>query len=185
MGLTTYNTMKTLLSLLPIATSFLSYSQSDTLNQIDSNGLKQGYWTVYLDDEWKKVDEKSDATYMRYAYYINGGNLYPMSSWKNAYISMNGEMTMTITGNPILLDGTFTWYDKKGRLLSRHVLKNGVYQSYEYYYKSEKLKGGFTTTEQCGETALDYCVFLCDKEGSIKSKWPILRDESGKPINKE
>lgn len=173
------------LILLLLFPTCVSLAQSDTLNQTDSNGMKQGYWTVYLDLDWNKVSSAEDAYYMRYTYYINDGNLYPMSAWKNGYISKNGEFVFPEKGAPTLLDGTFTWYDKKGRLLSKHVLKNGIYQSYEYYYKSGKLKGGFTATEQCGDTQLDYCMFLCNKDGSIKLKSPIYRDESGKPINKE
>ena len=180
------NYLKLILFLFLISSSKL-YAQSDTLNQYDANGEKTGYWIIYLDANWKKITDSTQACSSRYAYFIKGGNLYPMASWgKKGYtLKRNGQVVECKTGNPELLDGEYKWYDNKGSLISTHVLKNGIYQSYEYYYKNGVLKGGFAYTEQCGNTLLDYCMFLCDKKGNITSKTAIPRDSNGKPINKE
>jgi hypothetical protein len=39
--------------LILVASSEVS-AQPDTLNQLDSAGLKQGTWLVYLDEDWNK-----------------------------------------------------------------------------------------------------------------------------------
>lgn len=169
-----------------ILCSNAGFGQSDTLNQVDSNGLKQGYWIVYLNADWKVVSDSTQASYQRYAYYINNGNLYPMASWgKKGYtLKKNGVIIKAINGNSAMLNGKYEWYDQKGRILSTHVLKNGIYQSYTYYDKSGRIKGGYLVNEQCGSTPLDYCIFNCDKEGK-RIKSPIPRDATGKPINRE
>lgn len=174
-------------SILLLLSCLTSNAQSDTLNQRDQSGNRQGWWIVLLDENWEKVSDNDKACYTRYAFFINDGNLYPMARWgkKGFTLERNGKPIQAKAGDQILLDGTYEWFDSKGRLLSTHVLKNGIYQDYKFYYKNGALRGGYDYNKQCGPTPQDYCMYGCGKDGNIKWKGSMGRDESGKPINKE
>jgi hypothetical protein len=83
--------MKTITAILFLVVSLLSYSQTVKLNQLDSAGKKDGKWIVWLDADWKKIDDSTKAVYCRYTYYGHGTNIYPMGpcgkknwKWKQA-----------------------------------------------------------------------------------------------------
>ncbi len=182
-----YMKPKITLIFLSLFAAFVLHAQTDTLNQYDVNGEKHGTWVVYLDANWTKITDSAVACYTRYAVYIHGGNLYPMAQWgKKGYtLKRNGEVVTCVPGKVVMLDGEYKWYNAKGHLLSTHILKNGIYTYYEYYTSSGTVRGKYAYTEQCGETPLDYCLYIYDKKGNLKVKGPIPRDSTGKPINKE
>jgi hypothetical protein len=59
---------------------------SQETNKYDENGKRHGKWLVYLDNNWKRIDDSTIASYKKYTYYDHGVNIYPMGpSGKKGY----------------------------------------------------------------------------------------------------
>ena len=54
------------------------HKQIEPLNKLDGDGKKDGKWIVYLDNNWKHIDDSTNAIYYRYTFYSHGTNLNPM-----------------------------------------------------------------------------------------------------------
>ena len=72
--------MKSILSLtiMFISISSCLFGQSDKVNQHGINGKKAGKWMLYLDKNWKVIDDSTNAVYIHYTYFEDGTNIYPM-----------------------------------------------------------------------------------------------------------
>ena len=93
-----------------IIVTFLSFSQSDTLNRLNSKGKKTGYWLKYLDDNVQIVDSINSFFY-GYEYYDNGTKLFAFEKlwFKKIQAAKYGEI-LPKKGHPVLLTGTFRWF---------------------------------------------------------------------------
>lgn len=99
---------------------------SDTLNRRNAKNKKDGLWLVYLDKNASIVD-KEDACFYGYEMYDNG-------EWVMFFKANNNRKYKNIifngikgeTGNPLLLYGTFFFYDKKGRLIYEETYRDGM-----------------------------------------------------------
>jgi len=69
---------KSILTIIVLTMTSLIFGQTSGLNQMDAKGKKDGKWVVYLDKDWKKVDDSTKALYCRYTYFDHGTNIYPM-----------------------------------------------------------------------------------------------------------
>lgn len=173
--------MKTILTLLFLASVLVSFSQTETLNQLDKNGKKDGKWILYLDSKGTKLKDSTDALYMRYTYYDHGLNIYPMGN----FITKNGKMELPISnieskGKIKLLDGEYKCFDKKGRILFIHVFKNGEYVSYKEFSKSGELQTFFDYTKHCEGQSHSWYLYTYDKTGKIKTEMCVKKNENGK-----
>jgi antitoxin component YwqK of YwqJK toxin-antitoxin module len=149
------------------------------LNQRDRAGKKHGKWVVYLDGRWKNLDDSSNALFKRYTWFDHGTNLYPMGPCGGKRYKVKLASPPSHNG-PGTLDGEYTWYDKKGRISSVHVLKNGEYLSCKEYYASGGLHQHFDYTKKCENEKLGWTVFIYSKKGEITGTYPLCKDKNGK-----
>lgn len=101
-----------------------SFSQLDTLNKLNSKGKKTGYWKVFLDDKVNPTSNIENSYFYGFELWDEGENVfhYSKNRWKNNKMTFDG--TLPEKGKPILITGTFKWFDTKG-LFSEEVYKNG------------------------------------------------------------
>lgn len=115
--------MKHFILVICISFSWLCKAQlnSDTLNRYDSKKNKTGYWLVYFTDSLFEVKNKSEASFFAYYYFDNG------FSWNGLYCPRATHYRKTCTkmeykgsplkkGEPILLQGEFSFYGKNGKV---------------------------------------------------------------------
>jgi len=159
-----------LLILLLTLTTFI-FSQT---NQFDANGKKDGKWTIYLDKDWKSVDDSTKALFCRYTYFDHGTNVYPMGpcGGKNYKLESNSKNKV--------LDGEYKWYDTKGKLSSIHIFKNGEYISCKEYFPTGELSQHFDYTKKCEGQPHGWTVFIYDKKGNLTLTSPTCKDKNGK-----
>jgi hypothetical protein len=108
-------------------------SQDDTLNKYNSNHKKEGYWICYLDKKLKKTDS-SRAFFYGYELFDNGKNVTNTSNRNIKAYSIVIPQNVEGKTKPVLLEGKFTFYDKKGLLVSIEEYQNG----YPYILKGYK-----------------------------------------------
>lgn len=167
---------KSILTALFLAITNLLASQTAPLNQFDSQGKKDGKWLVYLDQDWKRVDDSTQALYYRYTYYDHGVNIYPMGPCgRKGYKLEPGAAT----GKPVRLDGEYKWYDAKGRLSSVHAFQNGEYIFCKEYFPTGELQQYFNYTKKCEGQEHGWTLTVYDKKGNIKLVSPTCKDEKG------
>lgn len=173
-------TMKTtsVLIFLLLITSGLIISQTPTLNQFDSDGKKDGKWVLYLDKDWKKVNDSTKAFYCRYSYFDHGTHIYPMGpcggkGYKMEPVSFNDKKV-------VLLEGEYKWFDSKGKLSSVHVFKDGEYVSCKEYFPTGELSQHFDYTKKCEGQTHGWIVYIYDKKGNLKLALPTCKDMNGK-----
>jgi hypothetical protein len=119
-------------------------SQNDTLQQVTARGKKQGYWKVFLDSNARKTDS-SQAYFIAYEYYHEGKNAFDFYDlkWKTRDSAVFTGL-FSAPGHPILLNGKFTWFDKKNQMITfEENYENGHPTKFkEVRYK--KKKGHYT-----------------------------------------
>lgn len=165
--------MRTIILFFLLIASVICFGQSGKLNQLDGNGKRDGKWILYLDKDWRKVDDSTKARYMRFTYYEHGTNIYPMGPCGGKNYKLESAVKSK------LLDGEHKWYDGKGRLSSVHVFKNGDYVSCKEYYKTGELSQHFDYTKKCEGQPHGWTVYIYDKKGNITLTSPTCKDKDG------
>lgn len=155
----------------------LSFAQET--NKLDDKGKRHGKWLVYLDNNWKRIDDSTKATYKKYTYYDHGVNIYPMGPCGKKGYRLESSPEVSKKGNYIFLEGKFTWFNKKGKISSEHVFKNGEYISCKEYYPTGELEQFFDYTKKCEEQQHGWTVTLYNKDGTIKLVSPTCKDSNG------
>ena len=95
---------------------------SDTLNRFDSKKNKTGYWLVYFTDSLTEVKDKNKASFYSYYYFDKG------YSWDGLFCSRATNSRKTCSkmeykganlkkGEPVLLQGEFSFYNKNGEII--------------------------------------------------------------------
>lgn len=167
-------TTKSLLTTLLLTITSFIFAQTASLNQLEPNGKKDGKWAVYLDKDWKKIDDSAKASYYRYTYFDHGTNIYPMGQCGGKNYKLDG-----VAKNK-LLDGEYKWYNGKGILSSVHVFKNGEYVSCKEYYPSGQVSQFFDYTKKCEGQQHGWTVYIYDKKGNLTLTSPTCKDKNGK-----
>lgn len=172
--------MKIITSLfLFLGLTFHLFAQTEKLNQFDSDGKKDGKWTVYLDANWNKVDS-SKAAYFRYTWFDHGVNLHPMGTGGGKKYKMESSPNRSSqTGKVKILDGEYKWYNGKGQLKYVHVFKNGEYILYKEFYSTGELQTFFDYTKICEGQPHSWTAFLYDKKGNLTITSPTCKDKNG------
>ncbi len=157
--------------------SLFTFSQTEKLNQLDDKGKKHGKWVIYLDENWDKVKDSTRAIYYRYNYFDHDVSLYPMGpcgkkGWKLESLVAPGTSAK-------MLNGTYKWFTKEGKLSSEHVLKNGEYVSCKEYYPTGELNQHFDYTKKCKGETHGWGAFIYDKTGKLLMTSWMCRDENG------
>ncbi len=96
-------------------------SQSDTLNMYNSKGKKTGYWLIFLNDKLDPIDKKENAFYSGYESWDNGKPVFGYYKHPFSKNKMPSDQQPE-KGNPLLVSGTFKWYDKNGILMVKENL---------------------------------------------------------------
>jgi|JI10StandDraft_1071094.scaffolds.fasta_scaffold1614565_1 antitoxin component YwqK of YwqJK toxin-antitoxin module len=161
---------KSILTILLVTLTTFIFSQT---NQLDANGKKDGKWTVYLDKDWKKVDDSTKAVYRRYTYFDHGTNIYPMGPCGGKGYKLEGDTKSKI------LNGEYKWYDGKGKLSSVHIFKDGEYVSCKEYFPTGELSQHFDYTKKCEGQTHGWTVLIYDKKGNLILTSPTCKDENG------
>ena len=161
--------------------TILSYSQINTLNQLDSKNKKNGKWILYYNDYWKVVKDSSEAFYYGYTYYDHGTRIYTEATWG----SKNGKLEDSLSshqqmGKIKLLDGKYSWFDAKGKLFSIHYYNKGEPVWCKQFYPSGKLYLYFDYMKKCDGQPESWCLNMYDKNGNLKSVYPMCKHNDGR-----
>lgn len=152
--------MKTVLAIIFASFTILSFGQ---LNQYDSTNRKNGKWIVYWDENWKEVKDSSKAKYTRYTLYNNGKETYSMGPCGRKGWKLEGNTSVK------MLDGTYKWYDDKGRLSSEHVFKNGEYlDCKEYKTSTGKLDQHWAFSQLYRGWPNTFALYQYKDDGTVK-----------------
>lgn len=151
-------------------------AQSDTLNRVDMNGEKMGWWIIYLDANLAELKDSTNAVYSRYGYFkgkFNYFNMGPIGTAKNPIIAPKGQ-----SGGEIqLLNGIYKANYDDGQVKYELNTLNGKFIYYKEYYTNGVLKSHFAYTESCGDDPFQYCIYQYKKDGSLKNKSTIRLPE--------
>ncbi|MFA7273689.1 MAG: hypothetical protein WC044_07460 [Crocinitomicaceae bacterium] len=144
-----------------------SLAQSDTLNRVDANNHKTGWWMVYLDPYLAETTDSTKAAYLKYTYYkgkFDYFNMGKIGAKKHPVVSS----TKTSQSGIVLLNGDYKSNFKNGQ--TRFVLsaKNGKLIEYKEYYSNGVLKIRFDYTASCGDHPFQYCIYQYRKNGVLK-----------------
>ena len=176
-----FRKMKKLLLILIACCSLNGFGQSiikkDTINQVDSNGKKQGYWVVYLKKNFTSTRKIKKAAFYSYVKYIDG-TVFHRPYFNTGVIGKqfsNIPDSLLNVGNPILLDGIYKLYSlKKGK---KHLWAEAFYNKglitkiIVYPREVERVKGIVNYEEKCAQNQPSYSY----KEYSVSNK--LTREE--------
>lgn len=163
-----------IISILAITLFSLSaISQNDTLNRYDTNNNKTGWWKVYLDKYLAETKDMSQAKYYKFSYFegkFDYFNMGSIGSDKNPVIApVSNESTEEIPA----LDGEYKANYSNGQTKYIYVADNGKLTEYREYYENGTLKTRFDYTKSCGDEPFHFCIYLYNKDGSLKTETTI------------
>ena len=165
--------MKTLILVTTaILTLTVAHGQTESLNKLDSNGKKDGRWTVYVNAKGKWAKDSSTAVYYLYAYYDHGANIDLGTSLFGGINKFESTTESKSNGKLKLLDGEYKGLDKNGKLKLIYIFKNGEFVSYKDFYPTGKIRQYFNYTNRHFERGEfephTYCMYIYDKNGGVK-----------------
>lgn len=150
---------------------FASFSQTKASSE------KQGQHKVYLDANWKRVDDTTQALYCRYTWYDQGTDLYPMGPCgKKGYTLMHDSSSGPSNK---LLNGVYIWHNSKGGLSSIHHFRNGIYISCEEFDKEGRMTQRFDYTQKCHDCEHGWVVYLYKRTGEIERMIRFCKNKEG------
>ena len=155
------------------------FSFSQTINQFDSNGKKDGKWKLYYDQYWRVSKDSSNAAYYWFTYYDHGIRVYTEADWGCKTCRYRDSVFSKQEAKIKLLDGKYTWCDKKGNLFSEHYFVKGEPLWWKQYHANGKLYLYFDYTKKCEGEALSWTLTEYDKKGNLKSTVPISKGCGG------
>lgn len=158
-----------------------SFSQSDTLNQFDSNGKKTGWWIAYLDQNLNVLKDSVGATHCMYNYYLNDIYLYRFGEGigtKKSPVIFPENNTLK-RGTYLLLNGDYVTKYKNGNTRSILTAVEGYMTSFKHFYTTGQLKFEIIISVDCGAPK-QHCIIEYNEDGSIKreSRTWMPKDES-------
>jgi antitoxin component YwqK of YwqJK toxin-antitoxin module len=168
---------RSLLSFLFLLQGTFFFGQAQALNGRDADGRRDGRWLIYLDKEWRKVEDSTRARYSRFTYFDHGTNIYPIGPSGGENYRM--ESASTATSRISLLDGEYKWYDPQGNLHSQHVFKNGEYISCKEYLPTGELHRVFDYTKKCKGQSHGWTMEVYSKKGKVVQKQKYCKDKKG------
>lgn len=159
---------------------------ADSLNQRNAKHKKQGLWKVYLNEQLAEADDSASSYYYAYSYYDNGTLVIFAGCaprYKKKTIKVTGEGVNTRQGLPVLLNGTFKQYHKKGlaleetykdglpvKLITYNPAVDGVPVIIEIMDYNKPYQG------QVGSAYYEYF----NPDGSIRQKFWFAKNKKGK-----
>ena len=156
------------------------------LNQKDEFGKKTGFWIIYLTDKLIPTKDSLEASYYAYNLYFFGGDFSFISDCKKekrkaSKITVEG--TKGAKGKPVLMNGNYKIYNKKGKLVLSETYKNGLPVHFESYYVKNQLKPSINEIINWSEAIDDqlgsYCYTIFRTDDSVY-KAACLKKKEGK-----
>ncbi len=120
------------------------FDKNDT-NQTNHRGKKHGIWIAYLSETVSPCD-KEQAFYYGYELYDNGKSVFKFNNYKwRGKGKIECKRNCDTTERPMLINGTFEWYDETGRFIVLEEYKEGKPQYFTgiNYDKKEPDKESF------------------------------------------
>lgn len=156
----------------------IAHGQTEQLNQLDSNGKKDGKWILYLNGYGEKVRDSATAVFWRYTYYDHGTHIYPMGGFigKNGKIESSSESKQT--GKIKMLDGEYKCFEK-GTLKFIHTFKAGEYISYKEFFSTGQICSYFDYTKHFERQPHSWYMYTYDKTGKVTYEGWIKKNEKG------
>jgi hypothetical protein len=155
----------------------LAFGQYDTLNRVDANNKKSGYWKVHLDDKGFIVKSRDEAYFYGYQYYISGKKVGPEFKKYLQYKIASFSGTVPEKGSPQLIHGKIISYDKIGRKILEEEYEQGILQhmsSFLYKDKTDKtpiLFEDINYRKKYNEIPLTYFIQQHELNGTVQSWW--------------
>jgi hypothetical protein len=155
-----------------------------SLNRVDKKGKKYGWQVDYLDASWKIVS-KEKSYYFIYTFYDNGYSYDPLVSYiRNGTVNAEKNTKPSKIGEPVALNGQYTWCRNDGSLQSELQFKEGYRVGTHKAYKWGRV---FIETnfDKKYDIYQDYSYYLIKyrKDGSITDKgyfrYGKLKDKNG------
>lgn len=159
-------------------------AQSDTINQTDSLGRKQGFWryTVAMDYPANPTPYRDSIS--RFGYYVDDRK---KGVWTNN--ALNGELFSRVTYVNDTANGPLIKYGRGGVVLESMTLKGGVITGDHFYYAPDSngvnvphRRGGVTGTVTKGKKLVGPChIELRPRKRDYLSKdLSVATDSSGR-----
>lgn len=157
-----------ILPLLVVFNSVHTFSQADTLNRLDSDGKKTGWWIVYLDEDLQILKDSNKATHCMYNYYTRdiyhyrwgislGSRKCPVHFPENESLKLR---------NYTLLHGKYITKYENGNIRSELLFSNGYMTGYKRYYETGELAAEIIVSGECG-APIEHCLKEYNKDGNI------------------
>lgn len=158
-----------ILTLVVIFSSVNTFSQSDTLNQLDSKGKKTGWCIAYLDDNLKVLKDSVGATHCMYNYYRRDIWLYRFGEGygtKKSPVIFPENNTLKL-GNYKILNGAYVTKYENGNTRSVLTTSEGFMTNFKKYYSTGQLEFEIIVSKKCGAPK-QHCIMAYNKDGSFK-----------------
>lgn len=161
-------TKNIILTLFVVFISVISQSQSDTLNQVDSDGNKTGWWITYLDKNLEILKDSVGATHCMYNYYT--GKFYHFLYGKGLGskkfpVQFPDNDTLKI-GNYPLLHGDYITKYKDGTVRSILTVSNGILIECKKFWPNGQLDDHLIYSVECG-FPIRFCIKEYNKKGEL------------------
>ncbi|MBK9284174.1 MAG: hypothetical protein IPM51_07605 [Sphingobacteriaceae bacterium] len=162
------------LTLLAIAS--IGNAQKIPVSNLENTRSEIQQKAIYLNENWKRISDSSQASFKRITLLKDNNNLLPMGACGKKNWELYGYRDSS--SKYTLLNGEYYWFDSKKRLSSVHSFKDGKYKYCKEYYKNGELKQ-FFNYESDSLNSL-WSVTLYSKKGKIKTMYLMKSDEHGK-----
>lgn len=106
---------------------FLSQLKKDSINRVDKDGKKTGYWVQLLDANFAPVTDEKAAAYYRLNYYYKGAEFKDNISelhFGNCQIKTTGNTP--VAGQVVALDGDYKFYYHGWELVGEKHYHHGI-----------------------------------------------------------
>lgn len=130
-------------STIGISQLFYNPQAWDTLNQVDTEGRKTGYWVTYLNQYAEPVDS-SLSYYFGFELYQNGKPLFKFNKtkWKQK-LRLQTNANLSEPGHPVVLNGAFKWYAPDSLIIFEEEYEYGKPIYFRAYHYTKEGVNGF------------------------------------------
>jgi hypothetical protein len=161
----------------------------DTLNQVDENGSKTGYWVELLSKDFKIVKKEKKASFYRFVYFQNDVRFdakIPTYNvpFKEFVVKLDGTSQK---GEIKILNGKFSFFTPRTNILSLEFLfKNGHLISLKEYHKNGKIVFEVDYNRKYQNYFLSYYFKMYNENGGIMlDGYHVLMDGELKYIDRK
>jgi len=145
------------------------YSQLafDTLNKLDAEGKKTGYWVELLNEKLMPEKKQEKAVFCWIAFYEKGVINFPTYS-----LGIKGKFTINASGNQLetgritLMDGTYELISK-GKISARLIFNKGHILTWTCYYENGTVARAQDFTKKWQNHILSHSFSQYESDGRV------------------